>query len=133
MSVAMPTVRSGSGCCSGSKGHWMRPRPHTVARLIAATMLPLVDLGVLLAEHGALAEAEAAFRRADERGDADAAFNLGVLLEDRGALAEADGGLRRAGQRGDGEVAEMARAALLDLGAEWKRPARGRAKRAQNA
>ena len=35
---------------------------------------------------GALPEAEAAYRRADERGDPAAAFNLGVLLEERGAL-----------------------------------------------
>ena len=56
---------------------------------------------MLLAEHGALAEAEAAFRRADERGDAVAAFNLGVLLEDRGALAEAEAAYRRAEQRDD--------------------------------
>ena len=52
---------------------------------------------MLLAEHGALAEAEAAFRRADERGDAVAAFNLGVLLEERGALPEAEAAYRRAG------------------------------------
>ena len=112
----MPTVRSGSRCCSRSKGHSIRPRPHTVARPVAATTPPPVELGVLLAEQGALAEAEAAFRRADERGDAVAAFNLGVLLEDRGAQAEAEAAYVRARQRSDGEVAKMARAALLDFG-----------------
>ena len=34
-------VRLGSGCSSGSGGRWMRPRPRTVARRVAATTLPL--------------------------------------------------------------------------------------------
>ena len=83
----------------------MRPRPRTVARPVAATMPRLWSSACLLAEHGALAEAEAAFRRADERGDAVAAFNLGVLLEDRGALAEAEAAYRRADERGDADGA----------------------------
>jgi hypothetical protein len=66
-------------------------------------------------EHGAIAEAEAAFGRADERGDTIAAFNLGVLLQERGALAEAEAAYFRAEQRGDDEVANMARSALHDL------------------
>ena len=39
----------------------MRPRRRTVAPPIAATLRPTLSLGVLLAEQGALAEAEAAF------------------------------------------------------------------------
>jgi len=37
------------------------------------------NLGLLLEEQGALAEAEAAYRRADQRGDATGAFNLVAL------------------------------------------------------
>ncbi|MGH2892125.1 MAG: hypothetical protein ACRDPM_02485, partial [Solirubrobacteraceae bacterium] len=59
--------------------------------------------------------AEAAYRRADERGDTNGAFNLGVLLEERSDLAGAEMAYRRAGERGDAEVAKTARAALLDL------------------
>ena len=72
---------------------------------------------MLLAEHGALAEAEAAFRRADERGDAVAAFNLGVLLEDRGALAEAEAAYRRADERGDADGAFRLAVLLKERGA----------------
>ena len=35
------------------------------------------DLGVTLAEHGRLSEAEDAFRHADDLGNCDAASNLG--------------------------------------------------------
>ncbi len=59
----------------------------------------------------ALAEAEAAFRRADDRGDARTACNLGVLLEGWGALIEADAAFRRAERRNDPEVANIAGAA----------------------
>ena len=106
MSVAMPMVRSASGCCSRSKGRWIeaaaayRRAVRTRRQRVAA-----FDLGVLLGARGALAEAEAAFGRADERGDAVAAFNLGVLLEERGALAEAEAAYRRADERGDADGA----------------------------
>ena len=39
-----------------------------------------------LEEHGKVRQAEAAYRRADQRDDAEAAFNLGALLYERGAL-----------------------------------------------
>jgi peptidoglycan hydrolase-like protein with peptidoglycan-binding domain/TPR repeat protein len=44
---------------------------------------------------------EAAYREADERGDAGAASNLGVLFERRGDQAGAEGAYRRADERGD--------------------------------
>jgi peptidoglycan hydrolase-like protein with peptidoglycan-binding domain len=59
------------------------------------------DLGVLLEEQGNVAEAQAAYGRADERGHGPAASNLGRLLEEQGALAEAEAAYRRADQRGD--------------------------------
>jgi hypothetical protein len=88
---------------------------------------------MLLVGHGALAEAEAAFRRADERGDAVAAFNLGVLLEERGALTKAEAAYLRAERRGHGEVVNMARAALGDLRQLRQAITAGRARRARSA
>jgi len=44
--------------------------------------------------------AEAAYRRADERGDPGGASNLGVLLEERGDLEGAEAVYRRADERG---------------------------------
>jgi tetratricopeptide (TPR) repeat protein len=70
---------------------------------------------VLLEEKGELDEAEAAYRRADERGHATGAFNLGVLLEERGALPEARDAYRRADHHDDCEVSRLARAALADV------------------
>jgi peptidoglycan hydrolase-like protein with peptidoglycan-binding domain len=63
------------------------------------------NLGLLLEERGDLAGAEAAYRRADQRGHGAAASNLGVLLEERGAPAEAEAAYRRADQRGDATAA----------------------------
>ena len=63
----------------------------------------------MLEEQGALAEAEAAYRRADQRGDAEGAFRLGVLLRQRGELYEAAVAYGRASSRGIS-------AADLDLG-----------------
>ena len=71
----------------------------------------------MLEERGDLAEAEAAYRRADQRDVAEAAFNLGALLYERGALDEAAKAYRRAAERADGEIAEMAQAALTELAA----------------
>jgi peptidoglycan hydrolase-like protein with peptidoglycan-binding domain len=48
-----------------------------------------------------VAGAEAAYRRADQRGHAAAASNLGVLLEERGDLRGAEAAYRRADERGD--------------------------------
>ena len=64
-----------------------------------------VRLGQRLEERGDLAEAEAAYRRADQRDDAEAAFNLGALLYERGALDEAANAYQRADQRGHGPAA----------------------------
>lgn len=63
------------------------------------------NLGVVLEERGDLAGAEAAFRRADERGHGAAASNLGLLLEERGASAQAEAAYRRAVGRGDATAA----------------------------
>jgi tetratricopeptide (TPR) repeat protein len=60
----------------------------------------LFNLGVLAEERGDLEGAEAAYRRADERGHADAAFALGVLLQQRGDLEGAEAAYRRADERG---------------------------------
>ena len=45
--------------------------------------------------------AEAAYRRADERGDPGGAYNLGMLLAERGDLEGAEAAWRRADERGD--------------------------------
>ena len=57
--------------------------------------------------------AEAAYRRADERGHAAAASNLGVLLEEHGDLSGAEAAYRRADERGDPHGA-FNRAVLLE-------------------
>jgi hypothetical protein len=62
-----------------------------------------------------LDQAEAAWRRADDRGDAGGAYNLGVLLKQRGELAEAEAAWRRAAASDDEAVAARARAALEEL------------------
>jgi peptidoglycan hydrolase-like protein with peptidoglycan-binding domain/TPR repeat protein len=59
------------------------------------------DVGLWLEAQGSVAEAQAAYRRADERGHGAAASNLGRLLEEQGALAEAEAAYRRADERGD--------------------------------
>jgi peptidoglycan hydrolase-like protein with peptidoglycan-binding domain len=58
------------------------------------------NLGVLLQQRDDLAGAEAAYRRADERGHAGAASNLGVLLEAQGDGTGAEAAYRRAAERG---------------------------------
>jgi AcrR family transcriptional regulator/TPR repeat protein len=47
-----------------------------------------------------LLEAEAAYRRADDRGDMDAAFYLGNLLAEQNLIPEAEAAYRRADERG---------------------------------
>jgi peptidoglycan hydrolase-like protein with peptidoglycan-binding domain/Flp pilus assembly protein TadD len=59
------------------------------------------NLGVALERQGDIPGAEAAYRRADERGDANGAFNLGGLLADRGDIPGAEAAYRRADERGD--------------------------------
>ena len=60
------------------------------------------DVGLWLEAQGSVAEAQAAYGRADERGHGAAASNLGLLLEEQGALTEAEAAYRRADERGDG-------------------------------
>jgi tetratricopeptide (TPR) repeat protein len=62
---------------------------------------PDVDRGTLLESEGKFAEAEGAYRVADERGDAEGAFYLGGLLKRRGDVASAEDAYRRAEERGD--------------------------------
>jgi len=63
------------------------------------------DIGVLRAHIGDLSGAEAAYRRADERGSQRGAFNLGQLLRQRGDLPGAEVAYRRADERGSAEGA----------------------------
>ena len=69
----------------------------------------------MLAERDDLAGAEAAYSRADQRGDAGGAFNLGELLLRRNDLLGAEAAYQRAYRRGHGEVSQMAEAALAHL------------------
>ena len=85
--------------------------------LVTTEPISKPDLGVMLAAQGDLDGATAAFRRADERGDARGSFNLGILLGESGDQAGADAALRRASERGSPDVAELAREALRDLAA----------------
>ena len=64
-----------------------------------------VKLAHVLTTRSHLEGAEAAYRRADDRGDSQGAFNLGILLEERGELEGAEGAYRRADERGDLEGA----------------------------
>ena len=72
---------------------------------------------MLLEQRGDLASAEAAYRRADQRGSAIGAFKLGALLQGHDA-AGAEAAYRRAYERGHHELADMARAALSNLRAD---------------
>jgi TPR repeat protein len=73
---------------------------------------------MLLELRGDMYGAEAAYRRADERGHAGAAFNLGVILANRGDVEEAEAAYRRAEARGHDEISRMAHAAISDLRGE---------------
>jgi peptidoglycan hydrolase-like protein with peptidoglycan-binding domain/TPR repeat protein len=75
---------------------------HVQVAETAADAACAFDVGVWLEAQGSMAEAEAAYGRADERGHGAAASNLGRLLEEQGALAAAEAAYRRADQRGDG-------------------------------
>jgi tetratricopeptide (TPR) repeat protein len=70
---------------------------------VAATALS--NLGILLQQQGDLEGAEAAYRRADEHGHADAAFNLAILLQQHDDLEGAEAAYRRADARGHAEAA----------------------------
>ena len=67
----------------------------------------------MLEELGDLAGAEAAYRRADERGESVGAMNLGALLEEHGDLAGAEAAYRRADELGHADGARCL-AALLE-------------------
>ena len=54
---------------------------------------------------GSLRAAEAAYRRADERGSGDGAADLGWQLHERGELAGAEAAFRRSDERGSAEGA----------------------------
>jgi peptidoglycan hydrolase-like protein with peptidoglycan-binding domain len=68
-------------------------------------------------DRGAPADDEAAYRRADQVGDAVGAFNLGVLLEERGAMGEAETAYRRAAKKGHGAAASNLGVLLEERGA----------------
>jgi tetratricopeptide (TPR) repeat protein len=70
---------------------------------------------VLLERQGAIDGALAAYRRADERGDASGAFNLGLLLARDGLLDGARAAYRRAAERGDPDVQQRAAQAAADI------------------
>jgi tetratricopeptide (TPR) repeat protein len=63
-----------------------------------------------------LANPEAAYRPADERGDANGAFNLAVLLEERGDLAGAEAAYHRADERDHAAAAANLGVLLEDQG-----------------
>ncbi len=63
-------------------------------------MAAAFDRGGELADRGDFVGAEAAFRQAARRGDADAASNLGVLLEERGDESGAEAAYRQADDQG---------------------------------
>jgi uncharacterized protein len=70
---------------------------------------------MVLETRGEMGGAELAYRRADDRGHAAAAYNLGLLLANRGELDEAAEAFRRAESRGHEEVSRMAHQALAEL------------------
>jgi tetratricopeptide (TPR) repeat protein len=74
-------------------------RSRVIGQLQRDSAIGALKLGALLRRHGDLQGAEAAFRRADKRGDAEAALSLGELLERRGQLAGAEAAFERAIER----------------------------------
>src|SRR5437763_270189 len=96
MSGATQVARPIGGWCSGAA---VRGRGSAAAER-PAVQGGAANLGVLLERRGDEAGAEAAYRRADERGHAGGAFMLGVLLERRGDDAGAEAAMRRADARG---------------------------------
>ncbi len=86
--------------CSRNVTIRRRPRQPSAVPTSLAIAAAASHLGMLLEERGDLAGAEAAYRRADERGDAAGTFRLGALLAHRGDTAEAEIAYRRADERG---------------------------------
>src|SRR5947207_14232778 len=114
----MPEKRSGSAPYLRSRETWPVPKRPTVApKLLEPSGSPASELGMQLEERGGPEGAEAAYRRADKRGDATGGYNVGGLLAERGDIAAAQAAYLRAARDGPTEVAESARMALLDLGA----------------
>jgi Flp pilus assembly protein TadD len=64
------------------------------------------NVAVILHERGDVAEAIAAYRRAERRGDPDAAFNLGVLLSEAGDLDGAETSWRRSAHYGNARATD---------------------------
>jgi tetratricopeptide (TPR) repeat protein len=80
-----------------------------------ATDVELSSLGIAAVNAGQPEHAEAAFRRADERGDPGGAYNLGLLLAGRGDPEGAEAAYGRAATAKYSEVAQRASAALESL------------------
>ena len=116
MNAATRSRRSISVFCWRSGVPWPRPRRRSVAPMNAATGRGLHSR-VLLEERGALAEAEVAYIRADERGDADGAFRLAVMLRGNGALDQAAAAYGRASDRGHNAAAVELGVLLAEHGA----------------
>jgi TPR repeat protein len=89
-----------------SSGAALPPEPRTNGHQPAA--LDHDDVG-LTREQQRRALVATAYRRADQAGDANGAFNLGVLLEEQGDVTGAEAAYRRAEERGHA-------AALSNLG-----------------
>ena len=64
------------------------------------------NLGVVLHQQGEVTGATAAYRRAEQRGDPDAAFNLGMLLYEVGDLDGAEAAWQRSVQRGNSRATQ---------------------------
>jgi tetratricopeptide (TPR) repeat protein len=86
------------------------------------------NLAALLYELGRLDEAEAAWRRAEERGHINAAGNLGILFHQQDRLDEAEAAYRRADERDGGAHAAYNLGVLLkeqgrldEAEAAWRR------------
>jgi Flp pilus assembly protein TadD len=130
-----------SGDLDGAEAAWRRciARGHPQAA---------ENLRFLLQRRGAHADAgdirgtesaERTYRRADEAGRADGAFNLGVLLHQRDDLAGARAAYERAERRGDPDAAFNLGVLLYESGdldgaeAAWRRcVARGHPRAAEN-
>jgi tetratricopeptide (TPR) repeat protein len=70
----------------------------------------------MYAEDDQMTEATAAWKRADERGNAEAANNLGISLRDGGGLGGAEAARRRADERGYAGAANSLGRLLKDRG-----------------
>jgi peptidoglycan hydrolase-like protein with peptidoglycan-binding domain len=84
-----------------ANGHHSRARAPREPEAQPMGIDSLFKLGLQLEQSDDPAGAEAAYRRADERGHAAAASNLGVLLQQRGDATGAEAAYERADQRGD--------------------------------